>query len=99
MLELSSKALEKGRNKMSQLTVQQNRDTAFAVVRDLVGGDLKRYYESDSTLSAIWAECERNPEIQQLTTNYIWGSFAKAESNLAKLEAKLREVFEIPELF
>jgi len=84
---------------MTILTEKQNQETAFAVVRDLVGGDLKGYYQSESTLAAIWAECGSNTDIQRLTTNYVWGSFKRAEVNLAKLQAKLREVFEIPELF
>jgi hypothetical protein len=83
---------------MSELTIKQNQDTAFAIVRDLVGGDLTAYYESSHTIAMVWAECGRNPEIQQLTTNYVWGSFAKADENLRKLETKLREVFELPEL-
>jgi ribosomal protein S2 len=98
MLELSSKVLEKGKRQMSDLTIKQNQDTAFAIVRKLVGGDLTAYYESSHTIAMVWAECGRNAEIQRLTTNYVWGSFEKAESNLNKLEAKLREVFELPEL-
>jgi hypothetical protein len=83
---------------MTDLTIKQNQDTAFAIVRKLVGGDLKAYYQSEMTIAMVWAECARNAEIQRLTTNYVWGSFEKAESNLNKLEAKLREVFELPEL-
>lgn len=83
---------------MSDLTIKQNQETAFAIVRRLVGGDLKAYYQSEQTIAMVWAECERNGEIQRLTTNYVWGSFDKAKSNLDKLESKLREVFEIPEL-
>jgi len=83
---------------MSELTIKQNQETAFAIVRRLVGGDLKAYYQSEHTIAMVWAECERNAEIQRLTTNYVWGSFDKAKSNLDKLESKLREVFQIPEL-
>lgn len=83
---------------MSNLTIKQNQDTAFAIVRDLVGGDLKAYYQSEQTMAMVWAECGRNAEIQRLTTNYVWGSFDKAKSNLAKLEAKLSEVFELPQM-
>jgi hypothetical protein len=83
---------------MSELTIKQNQDTALGIIRKLVGGDLKAYYQSEQTIAFIWVECGRNAEIQRLTTNYVWGSFASAESNLAKLESKLREVFEIPEM-
>jgi hypothetical protein len=83
---------------MSELTIKQNQDTALGIIRKLVGGDLKAYYQSEQTIAFIWVECGRNAEIQRLTTNYVWGSFESAKSNLDKLESKLREVFEIPEM-
>lgn len=78
---------------MSDLTIKQNQETAFAIVRKLVGGDLKAYYESEHTIAMVWAECGRNANIQRLTTNYVWGSFAKATENLTKLENELCAVF------
>jgi hypothetical protein len=87
----------KGKEMASSIVVDQNQETAMAFVRNLVGGDLKAYYQSEHTIAMVWAECGRNPEIQRLTTNYVWGSFAKAEHNKQALENKLREVFGLPE--
>ena len=82
---------------MSDLTIKQNQETAFAIVGRLVGGH-KEYFVSQQTIAAVWGECATNTEIQRLTTNYVWGSFEKAQSNLEALENKLREVFELSEL-
>ena len=83
---------------MSELTIKQNQETAFAFVRKLVGGDLKAYFESEQTIAFVWVECANNSEIQRLTTNYVWGSFERAKHNTEALESKLREVFGLPEL-
>ena len=83
---------------MSELTIKQNQETAFAFVRKLVGGDLKAYYQSEQTIAFVWVECANNADIQRLTTNYVWGSFERASHNKQALETKLREVFGIPEL-
>ena len=83
---------------MSELTIKQNQETAFAIVRKLVGGDLKAYYESEQTIAFVWVECGKNADIQRLTTNYVWGSYERASHNTQALESKLREVFGIPEL-
>lgn len=87
----------KGKQMANQVVVEQNRETAMAFVRNLVGGDLRAYFQSEQTISQVWAECERNPEIQRLTTNYVWGSYERATSNKQALETKLREVFGLPE--
>jgi len=83
---------------MSELTIKQNQETAFAFVRKLVGGDLKAYYQSEQTIAFVWAECASNADIQRLTTNYVWGSFERASHNKQALETKLREVFGLPEM-
>jgi hypothetical protein len=82
--------------KMASSIVEQNRETALAFVRNLVGGDLRAYFQSEQTISQVWAECGRNAEIQRLTTNYVWGSFDRASKNKQALENKLREVFGLP---
>ena len=81
----------------SSIVVEQNRETAMAFVRELVGGDLRAYFQSEQTIAFVWVECERNAEIQRLTTNYVWGSFDRASHNKQALQSKLREVFGLPE--
>jgi hypothetical protein len=75
------------------IIIKQNKEFALAVVTKLVGGSLEAYFESGSTIGAVMTECETNPRIQQLATNCIWGSYAKAKSNREALEAELRAVF------
>jgi hypothetical protein len=77
----------------SEIITKQNQEFAYAVLGKLVEGGVEAYFESTSTLAAIWAECKTNERIQQLATNCIWGSFDKAKSNREKLEAELRAVF------
>lgn len=93
MIDLQAR---KGKEMASSIVVEQNRETAMAFVRNLVGGDLRAYFQSEQTIAMVWAECERNPEIQRLTTNYVWGSFDRASHNKQALENKLREVFGLP---
>ena len=77
----------------SNIIIKQNKEFAYAVLAKLVGGSVEAYFESGSTIGAIMTECETNPRIQQLATNCIWGSYAKAQSNREALEAELRAVF------
>lgn len=76
----------------SELTIKQNQETAYAILGRLVGG-VREHFQSEHTIAMVWAECGRNANIQRLTTNYVWGSFDKAQENLAKLENELRAVF------
>jgi hypothetical protein len=77
----------------SEIVIKQNKEFALAVVAKMVGGSVEAYFESGSTIGAVMSECESNPRIQQLATNCIWGSYAKAQSNREALEAELRAVF------
>jgi len=86
----------KGKEMASSIVVEQNQQTAMAFVRELVGGDLRAYFQSEQTIAFVWVECERNAEIQRLTTNYVWGSFDRASHNKQALQNKLREVFGLP---
>lgn len=81
----------------SSIVVEQNQQTAMAFVRDLVGGDLLAYFQTEQVIASVRAECGRNPEIQRLMTNYVWGSYERASHNKQALESKLREVFGLPE--
>ncbi len=81
----------------SSIAVEQNQQTAMAFVRRLVGGDLFAYFQSEQAIAKAFAECGRNTDIQRLTTNYVWGSYDRASHNKQALEAKLREVFGIPD--
>ena len=62
----------------------------FDLVMNLAGGQDKY---AQSTLGAIWAECERNTELKNLAGLYLAGSSDRAEQNLAKLKAKVYSVF------
>ena len=81
----------------SSIVVEQNQQTAMAFVRDLVGGDLLAYFQTEQAIASAWAECGRSVEIQRLVTNYVWGSFERASHNKQALESKLREAFGLPE--
>ena len=75
------------------IVIKQNKEFAYAVLGKMVGGSVEAYFESGSTIGAILRECETNQRIQQLATNCIWGSYAKAKANREALEAELRAVF------
>ena len=77
----------------SEIITKQNQEFAYAVLGKLVEGGVEAYFESTSTLAAIWAECKTNERIQKLATNCIWGSYARAKDNRQALEAELRAVF------
>ena len=87
-LALASKALAKG-VKM-KTAVNPNAETAFYRVLTLAGG--AEVY-TESTKSAIWAECHRNEVIQTLAGRYLFSSFSTAERALGVLDEKLKEVF------
>ena len=82
----------KGAEMSSEIVVKQNQEFAYAVLRQMVGGSIEAFFESVS-IEAIKRECGANKRIQQLATNCIWGSYARAKSNREALEAELRAVF------
>lgn len=86
----------KGLKMANSKVIEQNQQTAMAFVRRLVGGDLLAYFQSEQAIASVRAECGHNTEIQRLTTNYVWGSFERAEHNKQALESKLREMFQLP---
>lgn len=87
--------MNKGATMRSEVITKQNQEFAYAVLGKLVGGSIESYFESTSTLAAIWAECKTNERIQKLATNCIWGSYARAKANREALELELVAVFGI----
>lgn len=63
---------------------------AFEQVMKLGGGE---HEYGDSTKAAIWAEVERNTEIQRLSVSYLFGNSEKANERLERLQDKLRSIF------
>lgn len=64
-------------------------ETLFAMVMRIGGED--NYTES--TKSAIWAECRRNPKLRNLALLYLTGSSHRATLNRERLEQAIHEVF------
>lgn len=76
-----------------EAVTRDNQKMAYSMVERLVGGDIEAHFQSQTTLAAIWEECGSNQRIQQLVTNYLFGSYERAKENKSKLEAELRAVF------
>lgn len=70
--------------------VNENAEFVFDQVMKLAGGKDKY---SIHTQGAIWGECSRNKELQNLAGLYLVGSSSRAESNLAKLNQAIYQVF------
>jgi hypothetical protein len=89
--------LEQGKGQqMTTLMTGTRKDTyaefAFERTMRLAGG---ADVYGDSTKATIWSACYKNETIKTLAGMYLVGSSERAEHNLARLDAKLREEFGI----